>query len=163
MHQKSRLTIAVIIGFYGLTVMASFNFSALGLQALAFGNLSALSPYVFSAAALAGYVAAPLFGHYSAGGLAISFFGGLVSTCMAVCLAVLLISGPGVIDTAIATGDFVAAFKAVLVGMVLSVLAVVEGIYQNVPVLIIWIAGLVASHAAARLIRRKTDLRPFDA
>ena len=162
MHFRSRLAIAAIIGIYGLAVMLAISLLALKFDPEAFGSFFAMSLYSFIAAALAGYIAAPLFGHHSIGGIVISLFGATVTTCIAVSIAVIIITGPGLAYGAFMSGAFLAALKAILVGAVLSVMAVVEGIYVNLSVLIIWLAGMFVTHVAARIIRRKTDLRPFN-
>lgn len=162
MYLRARLTIAALIGIYGLAVMLAMALLAVNPDSQAVGSLFSISLYVFIAASLAGYLTAPLFGHHSVGGVAISLFGAVVTTAIAVSLAVIFITGPALVAGAFASGAFLAAIKAVLVGIVLSVMAVVEGIYRDATILTLWLIGMFATHSFARLIRRKTDLRPFN-
>ncbi len=162
MYLRARLTIAALFGIYGLAVMLAMALSAVNLDTQAFGNLFSISLYVLVAASLAGYITAPLFGHYHVGGVAVSLFGAVVTTGIAVSLAVIFITGPALVAGAFASGAFLTAAKAVLVGIVLSVMAVVEGIYTDGIVLALWLIGMIATHSLARVIRRKSDLRPFN-
>lgn len=167
MYLRARLIIAALIGVYGLAVMLAMTLLAVGPNPPPSSNVFLILLYVFPAASLAGFITAPLFGHYHLGGVAISLFGSVVSTGIAASIVTLVIGGPDLVVDALGRGAFgVGAFFAVINDLVfaaaMGVIAVTVVIWSKSSVLVLWFIGMIATHSLARRVRRKTDLRPFN-
>lgn len=151
---NTRSTLALITGIYALAVVFSIQYALgrIAVPSLA-GEMLRIHASAFILGFAAGFVCARLIGRPDLPGFLIWFATAVIATLLGAILPPILSGWPITIRTMLGGGDLMTGLQSLASVPALGIAFVAGAVYFNKIIAVIWVIGLIVTHAIARRIR----------